>query len=55
VIVLRLIVVLKMAHPGLKLSRHLHLLECLICRPVARGQNCHLEVNISCLLLFLRG
>ena len=54
-IVLRLIVVMEMAHPRLKLSRQLHLLECLICRPAARGQNGNLEVNIRCLLLFLRG
>jgi hypothetical protein len=53
VIVLRLIVILEMAHPGLKLSWHLHLLECLISRPVARGQNSNLEVKIWSLLLFL--
>ena len=54
VIVLLLIIILEMAHPGLKLSRHLHILECLICRPVTRGQNGNLEVNITSLLLFLR-
>lgn len=53
VVVLRLIVVLEMAHAGLKLSWHLHLLECLVSRPVARGQNSNLEVKIWSLLLFL--
>ena len=53
VIVLRLIVILEMAHPGVKLSWHLHLLECLVSRPVARGQNSNLEVKIWSLLLFL--
>ena len=53
VIILRLIVVLEMAHPGLKLSWHLHLLECLVSWPVARGQNSNLEVKIWSLFLFL--